>query len=178
MLQHAQTEANALGYTLKVYDCYRPKRAVEDLWTWSQNPELQSMKAEFYPNIDKKDLFKLGYIFKSSGHSRGSTVDLTMVKLPVKKQVKYTPNTPLIACFAPKGTRFHDNSIDMGTGFDCFDNRAYPMSKQISKTAHQNRMMLRSIMKRYGFMPYSKEWWHFTLDHEPYKQYFDFPVAD
>lgn len=176
-LLRAQKAANARGYTLKVYDCYRPVRAVLDFVDWSQKENEQSMKAEFYPDTNKEDFFKLGYVARKSGHSRGSTVDLTLVKLPAKEQAIYHRGDKLTACYAPEGTRFGDNSIDMGTGFDCFDKRAYPSSRMISKAAYQNRKVLRSIMKTAGFRPYKKEWWHFTLRHEPYPQsYFNFPA--
>jgi zinc D-Ala-D-Ala dipeptidase len=113
-LAKAEAAFKPLGYRLKVYDCYRPKRAVRDFITWSQKTNQQSMKAEFYPNVDKRDFFKKGYVAKYSGHSRGSTVDLTWVKLPLKEQEKYARNQALEACYAPVHTRFRDNSIDYG----------------------------------------------------------------
>ncbi|MDF1677638.1 MAG: M15 family metallopeptidase [Legionellaceae bacterium] len=176
-LARAQQKFKRLGYSIKVYDCYRPKRAVADFVAWSQKPNQDAMKAEFYPDTDKKNLFKLGYVAEYSGHSRGSTVDLTLVQLPAKKGASYHRGQPLTACYASIEKRFQDNSIDMGTGFDCFDTRAYPSSRNISKKAYKNRMLLRHVMNQYGFRPYSKEWWHFTLRQEPHrKQYFDFVV--
>ncbi len=178
-LAGVQQKVKQSGYSLKVYDCYRPKRAVDDFIAWSQKPDEQAMKAEFYPKTDKKDFFRKGYVAKYSGHSRGSTVDLTLVKLPAREQAPYHQGQTLQACYAPVDVRFHDNSIDMGTGFDCFDTRAYPKSPKVSKKAYQNRMLLRRVMNRYGFRPYRKEWWHFTLRHEAYpRQYFNFVVSD
>ncbi len=176
-LVKVQEAVKRSGYSLKVYDCYRPKRAVSDFLQWSKKTDDQLMKVEFYPKTKKKDFFRKGYVAKYSGHSRGSAVDLTLVQLPAKKQAIYQPGQTLTACYAPVGVRFQDNSIDMGTGFDCFDRRAHPKSLKVSKTAYQNRMMLRRVMGRYGFKPYRKEWWHFTLRSEPHPhQYFDFPV--
>ncbi|MCH9755745.1 MAG: M15 family metallopeptidase [Gammaproteobacteria bacterium] len=176
-LARVQQVLEQAGYGLKVYDCYRPQMAVEDFIAWSQKPNQKAMKAEFYPKIDKKDFFKRGYVAEYSGHSRGSTVDLTVIQLPPKKQDSYHEGQVLSACYAPFGVRFRDNSIDMGTGFDCIDTRSHVMSPHISKTAHQNRMMLKAVMKKHGFRSYWKEWWHFTLRNEPYPaQYFNFPV--
>ncbi len=176
-LLKAQAAFLKLGYSLKVYDCYRPMRAVRDFVAWSEAIDQAQMQAEFYPNIEKEVIFRRGYVLRRSAHSRGSTVDVTLVKLPIEKQGLYQQNQMLSACYAPLGQRFFDNSIDMGTGFDCFDSRAYAKSTQVSKRAYQNRMLLRRIMGRYGFRPYYKEWWHFTLRNEPYKrQYFDFPI--
>lgn len=177
-LSSVQSALAPLGYGLKVYDCYRPKRAVKDFIAWSQKPNQEAMKGEFYPRVAKRDFFRKGYVAKYSGHSRGSTVDLTMVKLPAKPQAVYHRGDSLQACYAPKEKRFKDNSVDMGTGFDCFDKKSYPSSRRIPKRAYQNRMRLRDVMKAHGFRPYRKEWWHFTLRNEPYRrQYFDFPVA-
>lgn len=176
-LAKAQQHFKRLGYGLKVYDCYRPTRAVKDFMTWIKKPDQQTMKAEFYPHTAKKDFFKRGYVAKHSGHSRGSTVDLTLVHLPAQAQASYHRGQALQACYAPVDVRFKDNSIDMGTGFDCFDIRSYLKSTHILKEAHKNRIMLRRVMNRYGFKPYRKEWWHFTLRHEPYpRRYFDFLV--
>ena len=94
-------------------------------------------------------------------------MDLTLVKLPVKQQPEYHTGDKLIACYVPYKKRFQDNSIDMGTGFDCFDRRAYPSSHRVSNIAHEHGMRLRKIMNQHGFRPYKKEWWHFTLRNEP-----------
>lgn len=163
--------------TLKVYDCYRPQRAVDDFIKWSQDPSDQLMKNEFYPRVNKKDFFTLGYVAAKSGHTRGSTVDLTIVPLPAQTEPVYHSGEPLTACFAPVGERFRDNSINMGTGFDCMDETAHTFNASMSKQAKHNRMLLRSLMVKYGFEPYNKEWWHFTLKDEPYPNtYFNFVV--
>ncbi len=176
-LKKIQKKIKPLGYTLKVYECYRPQEAVNFFITWSKNSN-DKMKAEFYPRVNKKDVFKLGYVAAKSGHTRGSTVDLTIVKLPVKKQEKYDPKSPLVACYAPLNKRFKDNSIDMGTGYDCLDEISHPDNADISFQAYSNRMFLRYWMYHYGFYASWTEWWHFTLKDEPYPDtYFNFAVG-
>jgi D-alanyl-D-alanine dipeptidase len=176
-LENVQIKLTSMGYSLKVYDCYRPQMAVNDFYQWSLNPGDELMKAEFYPRTDKSQLFKLGYIAMQSGHSRGSTVDLTIVPLPIMAEATYQPGQKLVACYAPYTQRFKDNGIDMGTGYDCLDLAANVKNTYISKNAYQNRMMLQYIMMSNGFVPYDKEWWHFTLKKEPYPNTaFNFPV--
>lgn len=177
-LHEAQRAALARGYSLKVYDCFRPQRAVDDFVRWSRQENNDRMREEFYPRIEKSRLFPEGYIAEKSGHSRGGTVDLTLVKLPAMPQRPYVPGEPLASCFAPVGERFPDNSVDMGTGFDCFDERAATEAPGIGEQARENRYLLRDLMADAGFEDYPPEWWHFTLSDEPYPDtYFDFPVA-
>ncbi len=176
-LKAIQTQLKSSGYTLKVYDCYRPQKTVDFFIAWSQDIHQQSMKAEFYPTINKKDVFKLGYVSAKSSHSRGSTVDLTIVKLPIRPEPAYHPHQKLVACDASYQQRYHDNSIDMGTGYDCFDNLAHPDNTNVSLTVYLNRMFLRYWMTKYGFLPLTEEWWHFTLKDEPYPEtYFNFNI--
>ncbi len=175
-LAKVQQTLNQSGYSLKVYDCYRPQRAVNDFIAWSHNNDKR-MKKEFYPRVAKKDFFKLGFVAAYSGHTRGSTVDLTIVALPAHKQATYKNNQTLTACFSPYIKRFKDNSINMGTGYDCMDDQAHARQKNIPKIAIKNRLLLRNLMKQYGFKPYNKEWWHFTLRREPHaRTYFDFVI--
>jgi zinc D-Ala-D-Ala dipeptidase len=174
-LKKVQHKLNQKQLSLKVYDCYRPQRAVEDLWQWSQQPSHESLKPNYYPRIKKSDLFKKDYIARDSGHSRGSTIDLTIVPLHSHPQRYLIPSH--IACYADYMERRNDNSLDMGTNFDCLDPRSHIDNQQISAQAQKNRRLLRQVMKKYGFSPYQQEWWHFTLKNEPYpKHYFDFPV--
>jgi len=171
-----QEELKKHSLSLKVYDCYRPQMAVDEFVTWGQSSD-QKMKAEFYPRVDKKDFIKKGYVAAQSGHSRGSTMDLTIIPIPAPQQADYHPGDKLVSCFADYRTRFHDNSIDMGTGFDCFDKLSHPSNKEISAAAYHNRMLLKNIMNKYGFKGLATEWWHFTLVNEPYPDtYFDFPI--
>jgi D-alanyl-D-alanine dipeptidase len=172
-LKRVQAAVSERGYTLKVYDCYRPQRAVDHFVRWSENGS-QRMKREFYPRVDKARVFDLGYVARRSGHSRGSTVDLTLVKQPAKAQPQWSREEfGLVRCTAPRKRRFPDNSIGMGTSYDCFDTRSHTFSGR----ARENRLLLRRTMDRAGFEPYDNEWWHFTLRDERYPdRYFDFPV--
>lgn len=167
-LAKVQTELLKSNLSLMVYDCYRPQKAVNDFIVWSKVTDNHIMKPEFYPQVNKRDFFKLGYVAKKSGHSRGSTVDLTIIPTNLGPTQNYSANTKLVACYAPFLHRFDDGSLDMGTGFDCMDPRSFPSSKKVSITAYHNRMILRDVMMKYGFTPYAKEWWHFTLKDEPY----------
>jgi D-alanyl-D-alanine dipeptidase len=152
-LAAVQRDLAPRGYGLKVFDCYRPTRAVAHFVRWARNLADTRRKAEFYPGIDKRDLFRLGYIASRSGHSRGATVDLTLVR------------------------REDGAEVDMGTRFDFFSPKSWPSDRSVSEDARKHRALLADAMRRGGFHPYDKEWWHFTLAREPFPQtYFDFPV--
>jgi zinc D-Ala-D-Ala dipeptidase len=140
------------GLVIKAFDCYRPVRAVSHFARWARDLQDQARKAEFYPQVDKRDLFRDGYIAERSGHSRGSTVDMTLA-------------------------RRGGGELDMGTPFDFFSPRSAPSDGSVSAQAQANRRLLADAMRRRGFVPYKKEWWHFTLGREPFPDsYFDFPV--
>jgi D-alanyl-D-alanine dipeptidase len=174
-LAAVQADVRGYGLSVKTYDCYRPQRAVDDFVQWAAAPQDTLMKAEFYPDIDKRNLFRDGYIAERSGHSRGSTVDLTLVPLPPPDQPSYRPGEPLTDCRAPD--RFADNTLDMGTGYDCFDPLSHTANPAVGAAAARNRLLLRLAMEKHGFSNYANEWWHFTLRDEPYPQtYFDVPV--
>jgi zinc D-Ala-D-Ala dipeptidase len=175
-LRRAQADLRPRGYALKVYDCYRPTRAVAQFARWAENVADQRMKREFYPRVDKRRVFELGYVARRSGHSRGSTVDAGLVRLPAKTQPRWDGR--LRSCTARYRRRFADNGVNMGTGYDCFDPRAHTFDSRITGRPHRNRLLLRRALERTGFAPYDGEWWHFTLRNEPYpEKYFNFPVA-
>ena len=140
------------GLVIKVFDCYRPVRAVANFIRWARDLRDQAAKAEFYPDVDKRTLFRDGYIASRSGHSRGSTLDLTLAQADGAE-------------------------LDMGTHFDFFSPKSWPADPTVTPTQHANRMLLAAAMARRGFRPYDREWWHFTLRGEPFPQtYFDFVV--
>ena len=174
-LERAQKDLRDEGYTLKVYDCYRPRRAVAHFARWAENGS-RTMKREFYPRVSKHRLFDLGYIAHRSGHSRGSTVDLTLARLPAEPQPTWSRREfGLVSCTAPRRRRFPDNSIPMGTGYDCFDARAH--TRNSKGRVRRNRLLLERTMEDAGFEGYAKEWWHYTLRDERFpNRYFDFPV--
>ncbi|HEX2165661.1 MAG TPA: M15 family metallopeptidase [Longimicrobiales bacterium] len=174
-LAEVQDEVRSYGLTLKTYDCYRPQRAVDDFVQWARVASDTAMKAEFYPAVDKRNLFRDGYIAERSGHSRGSTVDLTLVPLPVAGQPEYEPGDPLTDCRS--ADRFADNSLDMGTGYDCFDPLSHTANTDAGAVAARNRLLLKLAMEKHGFTNYANEWWHYTLRDEPYPDtWFDVPV--
>jgi D-alanyl-D-alanine dipeptidase len=152
-LAGVERDLAARGLGLKVYDCYRPVRAVARFLRWARNPSDLKTKPEFYPAMDKRNLFAEGYIASRSGHSRGSTIDLTVVRLADGRE------------------------LDMGGPFDFFGPLSWRSYRGLSEEAQRNRSLLAAAMRRAGFRPYDREWWHFTLRGEPYPNtYFDFPV--
>jgi len=176
-LLKVQKDLEPFSLTLKVYDCYRPQRAVDHFVRWAQEIADTKTKKEFYPTVDKKNLFKDGYIDSKSGHSRGSTLDLTIVPLPLPQQPDYIQKQKLFECYLPANKRFRDNSIDMGTGFDCFHELSHTANKSISRQQKINRLLLKSLMEKHGYKNYDMEWWHFTLNNEPFPDtYFDFVI--
>ncbi len=152
-LKKVQEEFERLGFGLLIFDAYRPQTAVNHFVRWSKDSTDTKMKKQFYPNINKKDLFEEGYISSKSGHSRGSTIDVTIVSLRT------------------------GHILDLGGSYDFFDKRSSINYKNITKNQRAIRLMLQRRMIKHGFKPYEKEWWHFTLAKEPYpNKYFDFPV--
>lgn len=152
-LRQVQHDLSYAGLALKVFDGYRPQRAVDFFGQWAANEDDIRRKNEYYPNLDKKDLFPLGYLVKQSSHSRGSTVDLTLIDA------------------------LNGNEVDMGTPFDYFDLLSWPSALSIAPEQRANRLLLRLAMTGRGFVPVEEEWWHFTLENEPYPhQYFDFVI--
>ncbi len=176
-LKRVQADLKPFSLSIKVYDCYRPQRAVDHFVRWAQDIADTQAKQEFYPTVDKSRLFSDGYIARRSGHSRGSTVDLTIVPVPAPAEEEYRRGQELFSCFLPASERFGDSSIDMGTGFDCFHARAHTANKNILRHQRINRLLLKSLMEKNGFVNYDLEWWHFTLKAEPFPNtYFDFTI--
>ncbi|MEU5566984.1 M15 family metallopeptidase [Micromonospora musae] len=177
-LRRVQDAALTGGHGLKVYDCYRPVPAVNDFVAWSKRPGEQQTKAEFYPHVEKSRLFAQGYIGAPTAHSRGSTMDLTLVPATAAGEPSFAPGRPLVSCTAPRAQRFPDTSIDMGTGFDCFDPAARTAAPGIGGPARENRRLLERLMTDAGFVNYPGEWWHYRYEDEPYPDtFFDAPVA-
>ena len=153
-LKSVSNEMNVRGYRLKVFDAYRPASAVKHFVLWGIEDTDIRMKPYFYPELQKQELFMKGYIASKSSHSRGSTVDLTLLDMKTGKEV------------------------DMGSPFDMFSEVSHPDYKGITEEQYENRMQLRNVMIRNGFEPIDCEWWHFTLRDEPYPDtYFEFPVS-
>jgi len=176
-LRRVQADLKPFGLSLKVYDCYRPQRAVDTFIAWAKDFDEKKMQAEFYPRVPKDRIFAEGYLVERSGHSRGSTVDLTVIALPPGQQEAYKDGDPLRDCGLPAGERFRDNSLDFGTGYDCFDPLANVENPRVGVEQRTKRLMLRALMEKHGFKHYAPEWWHFTLRDEPYPEtWFDFEI--
>ena len=152
-LQEVNKELLPMGYTIKVFDAYRPQMAVDHFVEWARDLNDVRMQSYFYPEERKANLFAHGYIASRSGHSRGSTVDLTLYDLR------------------------NQCDVDMGGTFDYFGYRSYPDYPNLTEQQKQNRQLLRSVMLKHGFRGIDTEWWHFTLNDEPYpRTYFNFAV--
>jgi D-alanyl-D-alanine dipeptidase len=174
-LRAVQAELKPKGLGLKIYDCYRPAQAVAAFVAWSEQPDDPKSKSVHYPALAKSSLFPLGYIARLSGHSRGATMDLTIV--PLGEDRPSYPGDPLGACTAEPPQREADTSLDMGTGFDCFDAKANTVTPGLTAEQSANRQKLVDVMRRHGFKNYDKEWWHYTLANEPYPDtIFDFAI--
>ena len=155
-LKLASDRLRSQGYLIKIYDTYRPSSAVRHFVCWAKDLSDTRMKERFYPYIDKSELFARGFIAEKSGHSRGSTVDLTLVEISTGKE------------------------LDMGCIFDYFGKRSCPSyTKNLTPEQINNREILRAAMSEFGFRPDNEEWWHFSLKNEPYPDtYFDFPITE
>ena len=152
-LKEASDDAVEKGYRLKIYDAYRPQKAVDHFMRWAKDPDDTRMKAYFYPHLSKRELIPGHYIAEHSGHSRGSTADLTLFDMHAQREA------------------------DMGGPFDFFEELSHPDYPGVTREQYANRMFLRTLMGRHGFKPIDSEWWHFTLENEPYPDtYFTFPV--
>lgn len=152
-LAKVEKELNEKNLGLKIFDAYRPQQAVNHFKEWAKDINDTISKQKYYPSVNKKNLFRDGYIASKSGHSRGSTIDLTIINLDTKEE------------------------IDMGTIFDFLGPQSAHSYAQLTPTQKQNRQLLKSLMIKHGFKPYSKEWWHYTYINEPYKStYFDFTI--
>ena len=155
-LNNVQTDLQRFGLSLKIYDAYRPQRAVDHFVRWAKDLTDVRKQTEYYPKVAKEVLFQEGYIASKSGHSRGSTFDLTLVSIDNKG--------------APR-------ELDMGTPFDFFDPKSGSEYEGLTVTQRANRLLLKTVMVKQGFKPYPKEWWHFTLKGEPYPDtYFNFVI--
>ncbi len=153
-LKTVSNEMMVQGYRLKIFDAYRPATAVKHFVLWGLEDQDIRMKPYFYPDLEKTELFSKGYVAKQSRHSRGSTVDLTLLDMRTGKEV------------------------DMGSPFDLFGELSHPDCRDVTDEQYENRMILQKVMVRNGFKPIDCEWWHFTLEDEPYPDtYFDFPLS-
>jgi D-alanyl-D-alanine dipeptidase len=176
-LQRVHERVQQDGYRLVVYDAFRPQRAVDDFARWSEDLTDQCQKGSYFPFVEKSRVFELGYVALKSGHSRGSTVDVTLIRteVPLKKEVTRTERVFVDGRTLPF---LDDNTVDMGTSFDLFDEASHHDSSLVVKEHLANRNYLRQVMQECGFRALQDEWWHYTLENEPFPEtYFDFDIC-
>ena len=164
-LAQVQADLARQNLSLKVYDCYRPTRAVRAMWRWAN--EAGGGAKRFYPHVAKNELFAQGYIATHSRHSSGTAVDLTLIRLPPAPIAAFERAASYGACTAPAGERAPDNSIDMGTGFDCLDEKSATRSGAVTAEQQRSRSALVAAMRKRGFHNYFREWWHFSFGPRP-----------
>jgi zinc D-Ala-D-Ala dipeptidase len=174
-LAKVQADLAGGGLSLKVYDCYRPTRAVRAMAQWAHDGARASATKRFFPDLQKRNLFALGYIASQSAHSTGTAIDLTIVRRPAAQVPAFDPAASYSACTGPAAARAPDSSLDMGTGFDCFDDRSNTHSGAIDAEQKRARAVLVAAMGRHGFRNYFREWWHFSFG--PPGERYDFPIA-
>ena len=175
-LKRVQADLAQLRLTLKVYDCYRPTRAVAAMARWARDANATPDTSRFYPHLKKDRLFALGYIAAHSGHSRGVAVDLTVAPM-ASSQPAHDAQTRHGACTGPVQLRAPDNSLDMGTGYDCFDSKSYTQTASITPQQRANRDVLLNAMRKHGFANYKREWWHFSYPAADARMAYDFPIV-
>lgn len=176
-LKRVQQDLAAANLSLKVYDCYRPTRAVAAMAHWARDPKARPDTARFYPALDKARLFALGYIASHSAHSRGVAVDLTIVPREAPPPARFDPEARYGSCAGAATARAPDDSLDMGTGFDCFDVRSWTRNTDITSGQKASRHLLLDAMSKRGFANYKREWWHFSYRAADGGGAFDAPIS-
>ena len=175
LLKSVQEELALQNLSLKMFDCYRPARAVADMVVWSRDGKETPAQKRYNPSFSKADLFRLGYIAERSGHSTGAALDLTLVELKADNSAVFDSARNYADCTANVNLRAPEGSVDMGTGYDCSDVKANTSAKSITAAQRRWREKLVLVMARRGFVNYSKEWWHFSLPGAG-GQTHDFPI--
>jgi D-alanyl-D-alanine dipeptidase len=175
-LKAVQADLASSGFALKVYDCYRPVRAVRAMWRWANDGDDGGATKHFFPRLQKNTLFALGYIAARSAHSTGAAVDLTLIELARAPAGAFAAATGYGPCAGPAASRLPDNGVDMGTGFDCFDTNSHTSSSAVGAEARRWRGVLVAVMARHGFKNYYREWWHFSYPDRAPDAYYDFPI--
>ena len=175
-LVKVQADLRGTKLSLKVYDCLRPQRAVRAFVAWSEKPDREGELDSFHPRVRRSQLLSLGYIAKSSSHSRGIAVDLTLATIAEPQVPAVEPNAPHPPCNAASQQSAPSIVVDMGTAFDCFDPMSHTRNTEISPAQRRWRRVLTDVMERYGFRNYQKEWWHFTFETSGASKSYDFPI--
>jgi zinc D-Ala-D-Ala dipeptidase len=175
-LARVQSDLARQNVSLKVYDCYRPMRAVAAMARWAADPQASPDTSRFYPGLDKRRLFALGYIAGHSAHSRGVAIDLTIVPRNAQPAAPFDASARYGSCAGPAALRAPDDSLDMGTAFDCFSTRSFTRDAAITAQQRARRQILLDAMRRHGFVNYRREWWHFSYPAADTHTEYDFPI--
>lgn len=177
-LAQAQAQATLAktGFALKLYDCYRPARAVRAMAQWANDGDAGGAGKRFFPRLQKNSLFGSGYIAARSAHSAGTAVDLTLIAAAGALPTAFNSAAAYGSCSGPAEQRSPDNGIDMGTGFDCFDAKSHTASPAIDAEQRRSRTLLVAVMAKHGFRNYQREWWHFVYAKGPPASHYDFPI--
>jgi D-alanyl-D-alanine dipeptidase len=174
-LKQVQADLAPVGLGLKVYDCYRPARAVRAMAQWANDGRSAGPTKRFFPRLEKAKLFALGYIATRSAHSSGTAVDLTLVSLPRTPATAFDPTAAYGSCAGPAAQRAPDDSLDMGTGYDCLDPASHTASRTVDAEQRRHRDALVAAMRKRGFHNYFREWWHFSYGTPA--GYYDAPIT-
>lgn len=175
-LQEVQADLEKLRLAIKVYDCYRPLRAVHAMAQWSRDGLPSGPSKRFFPSLEKNSLFTLGYLAATSRHPTGFAVDLTLIEKLSPPTSKFSSDAIYGSCTGPAAQRAPDNSLDMGTSYDCLDVNSHTASSIITAEQRGRRKLLVDVMKKYGFKNYFREWWHFEYLNRSTTHQYDFPI--
>jgi zinc D-Ala-D-Ala dipeptidase len=175
-LKRVQAGLAASGLSLKVYDCYRPVRAVRAMAAWVNDGRSEAATKRFFPKLAKSSLLRAGYIASRSRHSSGTTIDLTLMRTAAAPAAAFDPGAAYGPCTRPLAQRSPDNAVDMGTSFDCFDAASYTASTAIGAEQRRWRKVLLEAMRKQGFANYDREWWHFSYAGSAGAPAYDFPI--
>jgi D-alanyl-D-alanine dipeptidase len=175
-LKRVQADLRPSGLALKVYDCYRPARATRAMIQWARDGRADGRNKRFFPRLDKRKLFALGYLASVSRHATGTAVDVTLIEPAGAPVPAFDPTAAYAPCTAPAAERGPDNSVDMGTGYDCLDINSHTRTAAIDAGQQRRRATLVAAMARRGFRNYQREWWHFSYASAAPNAHLDFPI--
>jgi D-alanyl-D-alanine dipeptidase len=175
-LKQVQADLKATGLALKVYDCYRPARAVRTMAQWAKDGERDGVTKRYFPRLEKNSLFALGYISARSAHSTGTAVDLTLIETSRPARATFDPALRYGPCNGAAAARAPDDGLDMGTSYDCFDVDSHTRSAAVGAEQRRRRAVLVAAMARRGFANYHREWWHFSYGDAAADAVYDFPI--
>lgn len=175
-LKRVQADLAASGLSLKVYDCYRPTRAVRAMVAWVNDGRPDAATKRFFPKLAKSSLLRLGYIASRSQHSTGTAIDLTLMRTSAASAAAFDPAAAYGPCTAAAPRRSPDTSVDMGTSYDCFDSASHTASTAVNAEQRRSRNLLVDAMRKQGFANYDREWWHFAYTGAGRTSQYDFPI--